>query len=646
MFRKIDYGFITILLCICLGSHITTAAVDGYNPRKFANHDQFADFEAIWKEWDQQYRVNGNYFSFSNVADLQVILLGHLQAARKAKDVRKIARVLLPLSIVYHNQAKFDTGLPLHEWLYANLRLVPKHYRRDIYIRLEEEYRGKNLMEKAILIRQKRIQLGFIKTFWEIYRDCGLYEDAIKDYIANQPYPADLEIRRVYYFNRLGDLYYTNGQYDQAIQQFNEGSMQVKLLIESNKKTKQYLPRELDYWRGELMGKLVMCRIKKGNYKRAIETLKEDLALTRDDIDHQIQSMIVLSQCYIQAKQYPKAKIYLDSANRYFKGKVIRPMKIELLATLTSYHKLVNQSDTAFFYLNAQHQYQDSLNESMNRNRSVLLLGQLEVTKRRAELLASKNDLMKLMKISEIQQGQLRSLILLVIIMVVSVLVSIVIIRQKYLLKVRSEQIVLQNSRNEILLKELHHRVKNNLQVIYSLLNLQKRRVRNKESIELIRSMQNRIQTFALVHSNLHDTHDFEFVNVDEYIQTLVAHLVSVFQKEEDFPVTIQYDIDASLRLSLEKITSFGLILNEIISNAFKYAFSGSQAEVLQIKVRLIKADLSIVISDNGLGKEADLTNSGNLGMKLIALMCTQMGATHKVHVNGGVIHQITFKYL
>lgn len=645
MFRKIDFGFITILLFLGLGSHIATAADDGYNPRKFANHGQFADFESIWKDWDEQYRVNGNYFSFSNVADLQAILTGHLQAARKAKDVRKIARVLLIFSTVYHNQAKFDEGLPLLEWLHAHLWLVPVHYRRDVYIKLEEEYRGKNLMEKAIIIRQKRIQLGFIKTFWEIYYDCGLYQEAIRDFKANQPYPADLEIRRVYYYQRLGNLYFSNGQYDQAIQLYNEGSIQVKMLIEWNKKTKQFLPRELDYWRGDFKGRLVMCRIRKGNYTRAIETLQEDLALTRDDIDHQIQSMIVLSQCYIQAKQYPKAKIYLDSANRYFKGKVIRPLKIELLATLASYYKSVNQSDTAFFYLNAQHQYQDSLSETMNRNRSILLLGQLEVTKRRAELLASKNDLMKLTKISEVQQVQVRSLILLVIIMLVSVLVSFIIIRQKYLLKVRAEQIVLQNSRNEILLKELHHRFKNNLQVIYSLLNLQKRRVRNKESIELIRSMQNRIQTFALVHSNLHDTQEFEFVNVKEYIQTLVVHLVSVFQKEEESPVTIHYEIDASLRLSLEKITSFGLILNEIISNAFKYAFAGSQASILKIQVQLINTDLSIVISDNGLGKEADLTNSSQLGMKLIALMCTQMGATHKVHVHGGVIHQITFKY-
>lgn len=646
MFRKIDYGFIAILLFAFLGSHISNGANDGYNPRKFANHNQFADFESMWKDWDQQYQSDGSYFSFANVADLQAILLGHLQAARKAKDVRKITRVLLPLSIIYHNQAKFDEGLPLLEWLHAHLWLVPIHYRRNVYINLEEEYRGKNLMEKAILIRQKRIQLGYIKTFWEIYRDCGLYEDAIKDFKSNQPYPAVLEIRRIYYYNRLGDLYFQNGQYDQATQLYNEGSKQVKLLIEWNKKTKQFLPRELDYWRGDFKGKLVRCRIKNGNYARAIETLKEDLALTRDDIDHQIQSMIVLSHCYIQAKQYPKAKIYLDSANRYFKGKVIRPLKIELLATLASYHKSVNQSDSAFFFLNAQRQYQDSLNETMNRNRSVLLLGQLEVSKRRAELLASKNDLMKLTKISEIQQIQVRSLILLVIIILVSVLVSFIIIRQKYLLKVHAEQIVLQNSRNEILLKELHHRVKNNLQVIYSLLNLQKRRVRNKESIELIRSMQNRIQTFALVHSNLHNTQEFEFVNVNEYIQTLVVHLVSVFQKEEESPVTIQYEIDASLRLSLEKITSFGLILNEIISNAFKYAFSGPQSNVLQIKVQLIKADLSIIISDNGPGKKADLTDSGQLGMKLIALMCTQMGATHKVHVKGGVIHQITFKYL
>lgn len=511
---------------------------------------------------------------------------------------------------------------------------------------MEEEYRGKNLLEKAIVIRQKRIEKGYIKTFWEIYRDCGLYEDAIKDYRANQPFPTKLELRRVYYYDRLGNLYLLNGQIDQAIQQFTKGSEQIQLLIQWNRKSKQYLPRELNFWLGDFKGKLVTCRIKKGIYTHAIQTLKEDLALTKDDIDHQIQSMIVLSQCFIHAKQYPIAKIYLDSANHYMRGKVIRPLKIELLATYAAYHKSVSQSDSAFYFLKAQYHYQDSLNETMNRNKSVLLLGQLEVTKRRAELLASKNDLLKMTKISEVQQIQVRSLILLVIIMLVSVLVSIIIIRQKYLLKVRAEQIVLQNSRNEILLKELHHRVKNNLQVIYSLLNLQKRRVRNKESNELIRSMQNRIQTFALVHSNLHNTQEFEFVNVKEYIQTLVAHLILVFQHEEDIPVTIQYDIDTELQLSLEKITSFGLILNEIISNAFKYAFTHVKNGILTIRVQRHGAKISIVISDNGPGKESDLTDSGQLGMKLITLMCKQMDATHEMRADGGIIHQITFNYI
>jgi two-component sensor histidine kinase len=511
---------------------------------------------------------------------------------------------------------------------------------------LEEEYRGKNLLEKAIVIRQKRIEKGYIKTFWEIYRDCGLYEDAIKDFKANQPFPPELEIRRVYYYNRLGNLYFLNGQFDLAVQQYRIGAQQTNLLIQWNKRTKQFLPRELDYWHGEFKGKLVMCRIKQGIYTNAIKTLKEDLALTKDDIDHQIQSMIVLSQCYIHAKQFPLAKSYLDSARRYMQGKVIKPLRIDLLATYASYHKSVNQSDSAFYFLTAQHHYQDSLNETMNRNKSVLLLGQLEVTKRRAELLASKNDLLKLTKVSAVQQIQVRSLILLVIIMLVSIIVSIIIIRQKYLLKVRAEQIVLQNSRNEILLKELHHRVKNNLQVIYSLLNLQKRRVRNKESNELIHSMQNRIQTFALVHSNLHNNQEFEFVNVNEYIKTLVAHLILVFQHDEDIPVTIQYDIDTELQLSLEKITSFGLILNEIISNAFKYAFTHVKNGILTIRVQRQGEKISIVISDNGPGKEADLTDSGQLGMKLITLMCKQMDATHEMRADGGIIHQITFNYI
>lgn len=645
MSRKIANGFIALLFYILLGSQTAMSADDSYHPNKFANHKRYADFDAMWKDWDQKYQTDANYFSFANVADLEIILLKHLASARKEKNIPKITRVLLPLSMVYHNQAKFDQGLPLFEWLYKHLSIVPKHYIKDLYIKLEEEYRGKNLLEKAIVIRRKRIELGYIKTFWEIYRDCGLYEDAIKDFRANHAYPSTLEIRRIFYFDRLATLYFLNGQYDQAIQQYSRGTEQVNLLIKWNKKTKQFLPRELNFWRGEFKGRLVMCRIKQGNYTHAIRTLKEDLALTKDDIDHQIQSMIVLGQCFIHAKQFPIAKTYLDSANRYLKGKVIRPLKIELFATYASYHKSVNQSDSAFYFLNAQHHYQDSLNETMNRNKSVLLLGQLEVSKRRAELFASKNELMKLTKISEVQQIQLRSLVFLMLILLAATLVSYIIIRQKYLLKVSADQIVLQNSRNEILLKELHHRVKNNLQVIYSLLNLQKRRVHTKESNELIRSMQNRIQTFALVHSNLHDNQDFEFVNVNEYIQTLVAHLVLVFQKQEGSPVKIHYDMDVNLRLSLETITSFGLILNEIISNAFKYAFSDSQSGILTIQVQLHEAQIRIVISDNGPGKESDLLNSGQLGLKLIVLMCKQMKATHTLRIEGGVIHQILFNY-
>jgi two-component sensor histidine kinase len=645
MFHKIEIGFIAFVLGAYLISSPALAVDNANDPNKFKNQKQYADFDAMWIDWDQNYREKSDYFSFANVADLERILSNHLHAARKSKDITKIARVAIPLSAVFHYQSKFEQSLPLFAWLNTNLNLVPRHYWQEILSKIEEEYRAKNQLGEAIAIRQKRIQLGYINAFWEIYRDCGLYEEAIKDFIANQSYPTSVGKKRIFYFERLGNLYFLNGQYAVALQKFSDGLAQTTQLLEQDKKTKRYLVGELAYWQAKFSAKRVMCLIKQGIYTDAIKTLQQNLIPTKEDIDHQTLSMILISQCYLHEKKHAQARIYLDSAKSNVSGKVIRPINIELFATTAKFHESIKQLDSATYYLKMQNHFQDSLNGIMNRNQTLLLLGQLEVSKRRAEMLASKNELMRVTKISEIQQIQLRSLALLLLVIIVTVFVSYIIIRQKYLLKVRADQIVLQNSRNEILLKELHHRVKNNLQVIYSLLNLQRRRVHNQESDEFIRSLQNRIQSFALVHSNLHDAQDFEFVNVDAYIKTLVAHLIQVFQREDDKPLSIAYAIDPSLRLSLEKITSFGLILNEIISNAFKYAFTGKEGGILTIQAELKGKDLHILISDNGPGKKADLIDSGHLGLKLITLMCKQMYATHKLRFNNGVIHEITINY-
>jgi two-component sensor histidine kinase len=194
-----------------------------------------------------------------------------------------------------------------------------------------------------------------------------------------------------------------------------------------------------------------------------------------------------------------------------------------------------------------------------------------------------------------------------------------------------------------VLLKELHHRVKNNLQVIYSLLNLQKRRTKNEESIDLITALQNRIQTIALVHNNLFQTDEMEYVALDSYVRTLVEHLQQMYAQDELNPVTIDFKMQDSIRLRFERIGTLGLIINEIVSNAFKYAFVGDSAGVLTIEIEQKDTQVILSIEDNGPGRVEEINQNSNLGMRLIRILSEQIGATYTLHQSQGIKHLLTF---
>jgi two-component sensor histidine kinase len=215
--------------------------------------------------------------------------------------------------------------------------------------------------------------------------------------------------------------------------------------------------------------------------------------------------------------------------------------------------------------------------------------------------------------------------------------------RQKGLLTQNQIQLDLEYERNAILLKELHHRVKNNLQVIYSLLNLQKRRSKNKESIDLILSLQNRIQTIALVHNNLFQSDEMEFVQLDPYLRTLVKHLQQMYVMDEKQEIEIQFGMDPNIYLRFERIGTLGLIINEIVSNAFKYAFEEGRAGVLRIDVQQVESEVAIEIEDNGPGVVEEIQRNSNLGMRLIVILSEQMGAQYVMQQSSGIKHLINF---
>jgi two-component sensor histidine kinase len=134
-----------------------------------------------------------------------------------------------------------------------------------------------------------------------------------------------------------------------------------------------------------------------------------------------------------------------------------------------------------------------------------------------------------------------------------------------------------------------------------------------------------------------------EFVQLDSYVRTLVEHLQQMYAQEEMNPVQIHFEIQESIKLRFERIGTLGLIINEIVSNAFKYAFTESEQGVLRIIITQEVSLIRVIIEDNGPGLVEDINRNSNLGMRLIRILSEQMGATYTLHQSQGIKHLITF---
>jgi len=170
----------------------------------------------------------------------------------------------------------------------------------------------------------------------------------------------------------------------------------------------------------------------------------------------------------------------------------------------------------------------------------------------------------------------------------------------------------------EILLKEIHHRVKNNLQVVSSLLSLQQRQSKDSTTQQALQEGRDRVKAMSLIHQNLYQDNNLVGVPVKPYIDTLAKNLIYNY-KVEDKNISLQTDID-DLKLDVDTIIPFGLIINELISNALKYAFVNKDEGEITITLKLKDEVLILTVADNGKGLPDDFSieKVSSLGYRLI----------------------------
>ncbi len=177
----------------------------------------------------------------------------------------------------------------------------------------------------------------------------------------------------------------------------------------------------------------------------------------------------------------------------------------------------------------------------------------------------------------------------------------------------------------EILLQEVHHRVKNNLQVISSILNLQSSYVKDPNTLSILRESQNRIKSMSFIHESLYQTTDFSSIDFSDYILSLSKNLLHSYSiKAGLIELDAKFD---KVYLNLDQAIPCGLIVNELVSNALKYAFPNNQKGVLTMKIREVKNKVELMIKDNGVGVPADFDfdHADTLGLQLVYTLIEQL---------------------
>lgn len=515
------------------------------------------------------------------------------------------------------------------------------------------------------------------------YRTLGNYKNALTyalaaDKLTETTPEANVTWRSIIK-NLIGTIYSEMKFYDKSVEYYKKAIN----IAEENNDTESVISITINTAHGLLS---------RNKAAEALEVLKNaNKYYQKGNCDIEYTSLYILIYCKL--KQYNKAKPYyeelLNCSKRQLKNhmeqeKMYYAMIRYLLKTgqagntygyidklkqlnlknndiynLTQLEKTHFEIDSATGnYLQAIHHLKNfkQLNDSMFNLNSTKQFADLQL---KYETEKKDKNIRLLTHKSQLQQARIENEAVIRYIFIGSLVVLCIIIGLLYnrycmkqktnaVLEAKQEEI---NSKNrklerlveekEWLLKEIHHRVKNNLQIVISLLNTQSAYLDNEEALEAIQNSQHRMHAMSLIHQKLYQTENLSSINMSWYIKELADYLKDSFDHEGRIKFKLSL---APIDLDVAQAVPLGLILNEAISNAIKYAFPDRKG-IINIVLEEKDNDYLLRISDNGIGLPDDFESAetNSLGMNLMMGLAEQLDGTFAIQSDNGVIITINF---
>jgi len=275
--------------------------------------------------------------------------------------------------------------------------------------------------------------------------------------------------------------------------------------------------------------------------------------------------------------------------------------------------------------------HEDVFNEEADK-RITLLQTQMDISQKEATI-----------SLQEARLNQQHILQVFILIMAGLLLIFLAVLYGFFIRKKKYSKVLeKQNKEKEFLLKEIHHRVKNNLEIISSLLALQAEEIEDEKLRTIMTESQNRVHSMGLIHQNLYLEEDLASIEMKQYFQNLGNYILDTFGEMGRISIECQME---PLDLDIDRAIPIGLIINELLTNALKYAFPDNRNGQIKINLREIQGQLQLKVSDNGIGYPKNSPNMGTgFGTQLINMLCKQLDGEMELISDSGTAVYFQFQ--
>lgn len=433
----------------------------------------------------------------------------------------------------------------------------------------------------------------------------------------------------------IGEAYRTCNELDSAVFYFNVAFDNLKAIKDGNKK-------EIAIRKAIIQGNLGMVHFEQEKYQLAKSELIEAISFFKkidDDYYVSVYQCELGKICLLEGRVAKGEKLICNSLEMAKEAQLkeqIRDFSLEL----SSFYEKQNLPDKALLYYKQYKTYDDSLKNVEN-------VRKMEQQQSKFELGKKEEEISILNRINRLQRSlgyalSGGSLILIVF--------FFILFQTNRKIKLSNQKITEQNllveqreKEKALLLKELNHRVKNNLQMVASLLNLHARQLKDHPAAEALMEGKYRVEALTLIHQKLYRDDVDTKINIKDYIEELASNLVLNFG--HDFRLDLNLE---AFIMKIDKAIPLGLIINELITNSLKYGHENNESPILKIDVKNNKTQLVITIEDNGVGLPADFDfrRTESFGLKLVHSLVKQLGGVIEWESNKGTCWKLVLDTL